>query len=87
MTRLSGDERRDGFVWNGFDYALQVWVLDGVVERCGHPLAMARWGPCCAAFSLAGHRIDAIPGAERRRRAPSDSAVSKGPEAEPRTEV
>jgi hypothetical protein len=87
VTRLSGDELRDGFVWNGFDYALQVWVLDGVVERCGHPPAMTRWSPCCAAFSLAGRRIDAIPGAERRRLAPGDGAVSKGPEAEPRTEV
>ena len=68
MTRLSGDELRDGYVWNGFDYALQVWVVEGVVQRCGHPAAMSRAGPCCAAFVLAGQRIDQIPGAQRRDR-------------------
>jgi hypothetical protein len=31
MTRLSGDEWRDGHVWNGFDDALQVCVIEGVV--------------------------------------------------------
>ncbi len=75
MTRLSGDERRDGYVWNGFDDALQVWVVDGVVPRCGHPPAMARRGPCCAAFVLAGHRIDEIPDAQRRNSAPGASAA------------
>jgi hypothetical protein len=68
VTRLSGDERRDGYVWNGFDYALQVWVVEGVVQRCGHPATMFRLAPCCAAFVLAGQRIDRIPGAERRDR-------------------
>lgn len=68
MTRLSGDELRDGYVWNGFDYALQVWVVEGVVQRCGHPAAMSRPDPCCAAFVLAGQRIDQIPGAQRRDR-------------------
>ena len=37
VTRLSGDELRDGYVWNGFDYALQVWVVDGVVQRVRPP--------------------------------------------------
>jgi hypothetical protein len=64
--RVSGDELRGGCVWNGFDYALQVWVLHGVIQRCGHPAAMARRGPCCAAVTLAGRRIEEIPGAERR---------------------
>jgi len=66
VTRLSGDEVRDGYVWNGFDYALQVWVTDGIVQRCGHPAAMSRPAPCCAAFALAGQRINRIPGAQRR---------------------
>ncbi len=74
MTRLSGDELRDGFVWNGFDYALQVWVVDGVVARCGHPAAMARQSPCCPAFRLAGRRIDTIHGAQRRRPSPGETA-------------
>lgn len=68
MTRLSSDELRDGYVWNGFDYALQVWVVEGVVQGCGHPPAMSRSAPCCAAFELAGQRIDRISGAQRRDR-------------------
>jgi len=64
-----------------------VWVIEGVAQRCGHPLTMARRSPCCAAFSLAGRRIDAIPGVKRHRLATGDGAVSNGPEAKPRTEV
>ena len=88
MTRLSGDELRDGYVWNGFDYALQVWVLDGIAQRCGHPVAMRRWGPCCPAFRLAGRRIDTIPGAQRRPPAPSGDAGTSGiVHTGPRTET
>jgi hypothetical protein len=63
---VSGDDWRDGDIWNGFDYALQVWVVEGIVQPCGHPPAMSRLAPCCAAFTLAGQRIDAIRGARRR---------------------
>jgi len=88
VTRLSNDEWRDGFVWNGFDYALQVWVVEGVVQRCGHPPAMARRGPCCPAFRLAGRRIDTIPGAQCRRPTPGDDARSRGADhPAPRTDA
>ena len=88
MTRLSGDELRDGSVWNGFDYALQVWVLDGVVQRCGHPVAMRRGGPCCPAFRLAGRRIETIQGAQRRPPTPSGDAGTSGIDhAGPRSEA
>ena len=88
MTRLSRDELHAGFVWNGFDYALQVWVVDGIGQACGHPPTMARGGPCCAAFARAGRRIDAIPGAQRRGGAADTSAASDvtDPDARP-TEV
>jgi primosomal replication protein N len=33
-----------------------------------HPPAMSRHAPCCAAFALAGQRIDRISGAQERRR-------------------
>ncbi len=78
MTRLSGDELRGGYVWNGFDYALQVWVVEGVVQRCGHPPAMARQGPCCSAFRLAGRRVETIPGAQHCRPTPDAGAGSRG---------
>jgi hypothetical protein len=69
VSRLSGDELRDGYVWNGFDYTLQVWVIDGVVQRCGHQAAMSRQAPCCAALALGGQRIDQVPSAQRRDQA------------------
>ena len=47
MSRVSRDEIREGAVWNGYDYALQVWVLDGIVQACGHPSEMRRFAPCC----------------------------------------
>ena len=88
MTRLSGDELRDGDVWNGFDYALQVWVLDGVAQSCGHPVAMPRGGACCPALRLAGRRIETIPGAQRRPpTADGGAGSSRTDHPGPRTEV
>ena len=77
MTRVSGDEWRDGHVWNGFDYALQVWVVEGVVQPCGHPPAMSRHAPCCAAASLGRPTNRSDPGraaAKRRMTRASHSA-------------
>ena len=88
MTRLSDDELRGGHVWNGFDDALQVWVVDGVAQCCGHPGAIRRTGPCCPAFSLAGRRIETIPGAQRRRPTAGDGVESSGTNHRgPRTEA
>jgi hypothetical protein len=67
MTRLSADEIRHGRVWNGFDYALQVWVIDGVIQGCKHPESMRSAGiPCCNAHKLAGQRILETKGAQQR---------------------
>jgi hypothetical protein len=87
VTRWSGNELRGGYVWNGFDYALQVWVVEGVVQRCGHPRALARPGPCCPASRLAGCRIDSIPGAQRRRPFASADGSSQTDPAAPPTEA
>ena len=88
MTRLSGDELRDGDVWNGVDDALQVWVVDGVAQSCGHPVAMRRAGPCCPAFRLAGRCIDTIHGAQRRPpTADSGAGSSRMDRTGPRTEA
>lgn len=57
--RLSKNEVKDGVVLNGFDYELQVWVIDGVVQRCGHPETMKN---CCNGSKYAGQRIDQIQG-------------------------
>lgn len=39
--RLSNDQHdTKGNLINGFDYDLQVWVADGVIQRCGHPDSM-----------------------------------------------
>jgi hypothetical protein len=53
--RLSSDTFNPaGEVVNGYDYDLQVWVIDGIVQDCGHPATMRQRGPCCNANRLAG---------------------------------
>lgn len=67
MTRLSGDEIRGGRVWNGFDYELQVWVANGIIQRCGHPDTMRLpEKSCCNAYRLAGQNILDVSNAQRR---------------------
>jgi hypothetical protein len=62
----------DGYVWDGFDYALQVWVIRGVVVPCAHPLRMRRVDgsaferDCCSSHTYAGLQVRDIPGAETR---------------------
>lgn len=38
--RTSLDEIRNGKVFNGYDYTHQCWIVNGVVQRCGHPETM-----------------------------------------------
>ena len=67
MTRLSGDEIRHGRVWNGFDYELQVCVVNGIIQHCGHPDTMrSPKNFCCNAYRLAGRSIVDVPNAQRR---------------------
>jgi len=41
MSRLSNDQLDAyGNVFNGFDYDLQVWVKEGIIQRCGHRESM-----------------------------------------------
>jgi hypothetical protein len=92
VTRLSGDELRDGDVWNGFDDALQVSVIDGVAQSCGHPVVMPRGGACRLALRLAlrlaGRRIETIPGAQRRLpTADGEAGSSRTDRPRPRTEA
>ncbi len=51
-------EKEGACIKDGFDYDLQVWVVDHIVQRCGHPEAMS--SPehyCCNARELAGQDI------------------------------
>ncbi len=67
MTRLSGDEIRFGRVWDGFDYELQVWVANGIIQSCGHPQTMrSDRRPCCNTYRLAGQSILDVPDAQIR---------------------
>ena len=36
MSRVSSDEIRDGRVFNGFDYSIQMWVKGGIVTTVGN---------------------------------------------------
>lgn len=64
MSRESADEIRDGAVYNGFDYDLQVWVRNGLVQGCGHPASMGKY--CCSAALYAGQILRDINGREAR---------------------
>ena len=65
MTRLSSDEIRGGYLFNGFDYNINVWVVDGVIRRCAHPASMRPRGvPCCNAYRYAGQPIAQMHSAE-----------------------
>ncbi|GEM_PF-2659318 len=79
MTRSSPDELHPGTgrIWNGFDYQLQVWVRNGIVQPCGHPARMRTSGPCCAQHAYAGRSILEIDGADAR-------TDSREPDAETR---
>jgi hypothetical protein len=62
MSRVSGDQTQHGRVWNGFDYELQAWVVDGIIQNCGHPAVMRHQDrPCCNAYRLDGQKILDIP--------------------------
>jgi len=66
VTRLSKDEIKHGRVWNGYNYSLQVWVVDGIIQDCGHPAQMQAQG-CCDAHKLARKSVLDVPGAENLR--------------------
>jgi hypothetical protein len=67
MRRTSGDEFRNGTLWNGYDYGLQVWVRGGIVEDCQHPESM---GPgCCNGRFYAGQAVANISGHDREEEA------------------
>lgn len=53
----------DGAVMNGFDYALQVWVIGGVVQNCGHE---GFSNDCCNARRYASQCVKYIEGHEVR---------------------
>ena len=37
MSRQSNDEIVNGHLKNGYDYQLQCWVLNYIIQDCGHP--------------------------------------------------
>ena len=58
--RQSNDEMKDGQVFNGFDYDLQVWVIDGIIKDCGHRDEHRVNGKCCNAHKYAGKQVSAV---------------------------
>jgi len=68
MNRLGANDIFLGRVFNGYDYALQVWVKEGIIQPCGHHNSMRLGGqPCCNAFKLAGKSIHEVKGAEEHK--------------------
>jgi len=66
MSRISSDTiDAQGIVKDGFDYELQVWVRDYIVQDCGHRHFGAA---CCNAHILRRQDIRKIPDHECRER-------------------
>lgn len=64
MSRLSGDRVDiNGVIVDGFDYHLQVWVENGVIQMCGHRDDCRVY---CNKKRLAGQMIADVPGHEVR---------------------
>ncbi len=62
MSRQSSNEEVGGVVRNGFDYDLQVWIIDYVIQACGHPesINMTRFQQAtsgCNQCRLTGHDV------------------------------
>ena len=59
MSRLSTDViDSKNVVKDGFNYDLQVWVVDYIIQDCGHPVESATGEKyCCNAGYLAGEDI------------------------------
>lgn len=51
------DQVIDKVVKNGFDYRLQVWVKDYVIQNCGHRQKEVYGAYCCNAGQFAGQDI------------------------------
>jgi hypothetical protein len=66
--RESNDELdSEGRLFNGYDYELQVWVVEGRVQPCGHPRKIERAGPCCTADRYQGALLEDARAAEAAR--------------------
>lgn len=62
MSRQSRDELVNGVVVNGYDYDLQVWVVDTKIQPCSHPATMRTRTWCCNQNRYAGLYIADVPG-------------------------
>jgi hypothetical protein len=69
MTRTSNNQYGpSGALLNGFDYDVQVWVKNGIVQNCGHIGQQSE--PCCNARRYAGLRLTQAFAHEADRRNP-----------------
>ena len=44
--RQSTNEEINGVVQNGFDYDLQVWIMDYIIQACGHSRPLEHCNGC-----------------------------------------
>lgn len=61
MSRLSDNIEVKGVLKEGFDYDIQVWVKDYIVQHCGHHSSNmfhpSGRGHCCTSSEYAGKHI------------------------------
>lgn len=66
MSRTSSDQfDSQGVLVNGFDYGLQVWVKNYIIQDCGHPDEMSPG--CCNSDKYCNLDIRIFPKDDIRR--------------------
>jgi len=58
MRKSKNEFDEKGNLINGFDYNLQVWVVNGIIQFCGHPAEMQP--NCCNAGRLFGKKLSDV---------------------------
>ena len=56
--RYSNNQKNGQITKNGFDYLLQVWVKNYIIQKCGHKKQIV--GYCCHVKKLVGKDIRKI---------------------------
>lgn len=51
---------------SGYDYNLQVWVIDYICQPCAHPASMRVNNACCSQWQYQGLDVRTITGHESK---------------------
>ena len=65
---------------DGYDYTLQVWIKNYIIQCCAHPESMRKDKPCCNQYLLAGRDIRNIIPQDRESKASLRHDIKRMPD-------